>query len=182
MNVEKCAALASDFDALQELIENATQPVTLVTHSMGGPVALAFLNQQSVAWKAQHIKAFVPISPPFGGAVSTAMSMISGDNFGVSVMNPKTFRPIQASCASGPWLLPQPALWASSETVVKTAVSSYGARDWPRLFADSQRPVVLLVISDSCMHLVGHGCCRQPPALLTHPCGLHTYVTYVLTH
>ena len=51
-------------------------------------------------------------------------------------MNPKTFRPIQASCASGPWLLPQPALWASSETVVKTAVSSYGARDWPRLFAD----------------------------------------------
>lgn len=124
------------FDALRELIENATQPVTLVTHSMGGPVALAFLNRQPAAWKAQHIKAFVPISPPFGGAVSTAMSMISGDNFGVSVMNPRTFRPIQAACASGPWLLPQPALWASNETVVHTAGSSYGAEDWPRLLAD----------------------------------------------
>ena len=142
---------AGYFGALKELIEGLGAPATLVTHSMGGPVALEFLNQMTAGWKAAHVRSFVPISPPFGGAVSTAKSMISGDNLGAPVPQ-ATFRNVQAACASGPWLFPQPQLWAPGEALVTAGGGdggggggggssgggggTYGSADYARMFED----------------------------------------------
>jgi hypothetical protein len=44
----------------------------------GGPVALDFLNHMDASWKDQFLHAYVPISGPFAGAMSSLQAMISG--------------------------------------------------------------------------------------------------------
>ena len=104
---------ATYYAALQALLERAVarhhRPAVLVTHSMGGPVALDFLNRRDRAWKAAHVAHFVALSPPFGGALATLEAVVSGYTFGVPVLPHAVFRPVQATCASGPWLFPRSA-------------------------------------------------------------------------
>lgn len=99
----------------------------LVTHSMGGPVAHAFLTRMTSDWKTTFIKAFVPFSPPFGGAISTVMALVSGDTLGVPIVSHSLFHPIQSTCASGPWLFPQPTLWRENEIIL---TSNGGKKIW----------------------------------------------------
>lgn len=59
---------------LIELIEMAYNtsgglPANLVTHSMGGPTVLYFLNRRTREWKEKYIAAFIPIAGPFAGAL-----------------------------------------------------------------------------------------------------------------
>ena len=48
---------------------NQATPVIILTHSMGSPMMLYFLLQQSPAWKSRHIRALVTLSGPWGGTV-----------------------------------------------------------------------------------------------------------------
>jgi lysophospholipase-3 len=62
------------FVDLKALIEqthadNDGQPVIIIAHSMGGPMTLQFLNQQSQDWKDKYIKSMVTLSGAWGGSV-----------------------------------------------------------------------------------------------------------------
>ena len=70
---------------------------------MGGPVILDFLNSKSTIWKDNYIAAYIPLSPPFGGAVSSVLAGISGDKFGIPIVSDDIFLPIQRYSPSGPW-------------------------------------------------------------------------------
>ncbi len=123
----------SYYSRLRALVEetyalNGNAPVVLLTHSMGGPTALAFLQGMSPQWKATYVAGFVPMSPPFGGAMSTVKALVSGDTLGVPIVAHDLFHPIQSSCASGPWLFPQPALWPADAQVLLT--SNGGKTTW----------------------------------------------------
>ena len=122
----------SYFDRLRQLVEetrklNGQRRVVLVTHSMGGPTAYAFLRTMSAPWKATHIAALIALSPPFGGALSTMKALVSGDTLGIPLITHSLFHPIQSTCASGPWLFPQPALWPAHEVLITSAAPSANA-------------------------------------------------------
>jgi S-formylglutathione hydrolase FrmB len=113
------------YQKLKGLIEqtyaaNSNQRVNIVTHSMGGPVALHFLHQQTKEWKDTYVSSFIPMSPPFGGSINTVRAMISGDNFDAPIVKESIFWPVQSTCASGPWLFPQTSLWGENEVIVQT--------------------------------------------------------------
>ena len=57
---------------------NNNTAVSLVTHSMGGPVALYFLNRQSQAWKDKYIHSLVTLAGGWGGAAKLLRLMASG--------------------------------------------------------------------------------------------------------
>lgn len=62
------------FVAFKSLVEetytmNGNAPVLLIAHSMGGPLTLVFLQQQTQAWKDKHIRALVTLSGAWGGSV-----------------------------------------------------------------------------------------------------------------
>ena len=45
---------------IEEMYAERSQKVTIVAHSMGGPVALYFLNEVvDQAWKDKHVNAFM---------------------------------------------------------------------------------------------------------------------------
>ena len=76
------------FAKLKHLVEKAYKnnqniPVTLLGHSMGGRMALVFLQMQTQEWKDKHIKSFVSLATPWGGSFRTIKMFISGDDLGV---------------------------------------------------------------------------------------------------
>jgi len=46
------------------------------------------------------------------------------------------FHPIQSTCASGPWLFPQPSLWPSNEVLVTTNNAVYTSANYTQLTSD----------------------------------------------
>ena len=137
------------YQNLTSLIEssyllNDNTPVTLITHSMGGPIILDYLQKSNEKtygiddnWKSKYLHAYVPLSSPFGGALSSLEGMISGDNFGLP-LPADYFRNIQANCPSGLYLLPRlkPGLWNSQEVLVSTPSKNYTAGTLKDAFED----------------------------------------------
>jgi len=139
--VHGSASNTSYFNRLKNLVEetyllNQNQRVVLISHSMGGPVALSFLQQQTDKWKSTYVAGFMPLSPPFGGAVSTVLALVSGDTLGVPIVSHSIFHPIQSTCASGPWLFPQPSLWKEDEVLVTSPDAKYTSSNYTQLTAD----------------------------------------------
>lgn len=58
--------------------ENGHQPVILLGHSMGNLYIHRLLTHQSQNWKDKHIKSFISLSGPWGGAVKSVRLEISG--------------------------------------------------------------------------------------------------------
>ena len=78
------AAPGGYYDRLAQLIESTViangATAHLITHSMGGPIALAFLQSRDAAWLKSNIATYVPLSPPFGGVPSIFRTFVSGDD------------------------------------------------------------------------------------------------------
>ena len=74
------------FDAMKTLIEtmydeNSQQKVTLVVHSMGGPVSHYFLTRFSKInqyWKDKYIHAYITLAGAWSGGNSALQALISG--------------------------------------------------------------------------------------------------------
>ncbi|XP_018644328.1 phosphatidylcholine-sterol acyltransferase (lecithin-cholesterol acyltransferase)/ Phospholipase A [Schistosoma mansoni] len=129
------------FDKLKALIEetyeNAKQrPVVLLPHSMGCLYAQWFLKKCEIPWKKKYIKSLVFSSCPFGGSVKTVKVEASGDNFGVFLRSPLSFRHVQRSMPSLTFLFPDSRLWPSSEPLIITPTTNYSSADYERFFKD----------------------------------------------
>lgn len=62
------------FNKLKDLIEetydnNNQTAVTLLAHSMGGPMTLVFLQRQSQKWKDKYINCLITLAAVWGGSV-----------------------------------------------------------------------------------------------------------------
>ncbi|XP_019864310.1 PREDICTED: group XV phospholipase A2-like isoform X1 [Amphimedon queenslandica] len=130
------------YEALHQLIEdsynrNGQTPVTLVAHSLGGPVSLYFLSKYvSSDWKASRIKQFVSLSGVFGGTLKIILELISGDEQNIIRARPLVLREALRSFPSSVFLLPSPALWGEDEAIVVQPKRNYTSRDYEELFTD----------------------------------------------
>ena len=106
-------------------MNNGQKKVTLVGHSMGGPVTLYFLTRVvSQVWKDRYVNAFVPLSGAWGGSNSVLQYQISGMDLSTSI-DPcppaqniiifssfvSNLRSALRSLESMSWMLPEPSLW-----------------------------------------------------------------------
>ena len=98
------------YDKVKKLVEqtfsrNGNRSVHFVTHSLGGPTVLGFLNSMTQPWKDTYIASFAPISGPFGGSVAQANAFVAGDTLGVPLIPHDYLRPIQITAASGSFMM-----------------------------------------------------------------------------
>ena len=131
------------YEHLYSLIEetyliNNRAPVTLLAHSMGGPVSLFFLSKVAPAdWKASRIKQYITLSGVFAGCVDPLKAIISGDNEGIVTASPLVIRELQRSCGSEVFLLPFPSsLWTKDDVLVVQPERNYSIYDLEALFTD----------------------------------------------
>jgi len=123
---------------LKQLIESAVvrtgEKAVIVSHSMGGLQTLHFLTQQTQAWKDEHIREWVAISAPYGGANKELRDFVSGDNQGLPVKS-LTIRVTQRTSQTNVWLLPVPR-WHDNTPIVTTPSRNYSAQDYTSFFRD----------------------------------------------
>lgn len=136
------------FTDLQKLIEemytdSGNKKVTVLTHSMGGPMSLYFLTKfVSAEWKETYIKQYITLSAVWGGAAKSARAIVSGDNEDIFIDKPIWGRASQRTYQSTVWLLPPPGdLWTSEDVIVSHNGKNYSAFDYKQLFEDIQYPI-----------------------------------------
>lgn len=126
---------------LKDLIEKATtsnkgKPVILLSHSLGGLFALQLLNRNSKSWLQRHIKHFIALSAPWGGAVNEVLTLASGNALGVPLVDPLIVRGEQRSSESNLWLLPSPKVFDNEKPLVISPSANYTAHDIAQFLND----------------------------------------------
>ena len=135
------------YSGLKNLVEemyaaNNMTRVTLVAHSMGGPVSLYFLNNiVNQTWKDTYIHAYVPVAAAWDGAVAALEVILSGTvdkNFLVNLFLLKSSwrkgtRDVVRSFQSVFWLLPSEQIFGNA-ILVQVGTRKYTANDFRDLF------------------------------------------------
>ncbi|XP_054282894.1 phospholipase A2 group XV-like [Macrosteles quadrilineatus] len=134
------------FVKLKALVEetyktNNNTPVVLLAHSMGGPMSLYFLHQQSQKWKDQYIRAMITLSGAWGGSVKAIKVYAVGDDLGVYVLRQSVLRNMQITAPSLAWLLPSSLFWKPNEVLVETYERNYTWSDMKDFFQDIEYEV-----------------------------------------
>ena len=130
--------------------ESHNTKVTLVVHSMGGPVTLYFLNNVvDQAWKDKYIHAFVPLAGAWSGGNKALQALISGLSLNIiKIKIPKTITKDISRTLPGVFLmLPNATVW-KDQVLVKTAARNYTANDYEALFRDMGYPLGFTMYSN----------------------------------
>ena len=127
---------------LKHLVEtmyqhNNNTKVTLVVHSMGGPVSLYFLTKVvDQTWKDQHIHSYITLAGAWDGANSGIGMLMSG----LPVVSNKYFSAsLYRTFSSLFYLLPRTSIW-NDTVLVSTPTQNYTANDYKQLFTDAGYP------------------------------------------
>ncbi|XP_018043757.1 PREDICTED: group XV phospholipase A2-like [Atta colombica] len=118
------------FTKLKTLVEetyimNNNTPVTLLVHSMGGPMTLIMLQRQSQKWKDKYINAFITLSAVWAGSVKAIKVFAIGDDLGAYFLRESVLRDEQITSPSLGWLLPSKLLWKDTEILVQSDQKNY---------------------------------------------------------
>ncbi|XP_029156457.1 group XV phospholipase A2-like [Nylanderia fulva] len=129
------------FVKLKILIEetyamNNNTPVTLLAHSMGGPMTLIMLQRQSQKWKDKFINSFITLSAVWGGSVKAIKVFAIGDDLGAYFLRESVLRDEQITSPSLGWLLPSKLFWKETEILIQSDLKNYTLNNLQQYFID----------------------------------------------
>lgn len=128
------------FDKLKSLVERTTETnakkAVIVTHSLGGPTALSFMQVMGPEWVRKHVAAFVPLSAPWIGGAAMALTEIGGDNLDEPIPH-DYLMPVQRESESGVFIMPYNTTegWGS-DPMVTTPTKTYNVDELPEMMQD----------------------------------------------
>lgn len=129
------------FAKLKNLVEetyaiNNNTPVTLLAHSMGGPMTLIMLQRQSQKWKAKYINSFITLSAVWAGSVKAIKVFAIGDDLGTYFLRESILRNEQITSPSLGWLLPSKLFWKETEILIQSDLKNYTLNNLQQYFID----------------------------------------------
>jgi len=142
--------------SLKNLVEKAYnvsggRKVTFITHSMGGPTSVYFLNQQTQDWKDKYIGNLIAIAGPWSGAPSAVKAIVSGNNFGLEILgfsflNRDTIAQIARQAGGVNFLTPDNEFWGNQIFVTnKQTGATYNPSTFVQLYNDLQTPITATI-------------------------------------
>lgn len=134
------------FIDLKKLVEdtyeaNQQTPVTFISHSMGSPMTLVFLQQQSEEWKAKYVKRQISLAGAWAGTIKALKVFAMGDDLQSIFLNGKILKEEQITNPSTAWLLPSPLFWKSTEILIDTPKRVYTTSQIQEFFNDIDYPI-----------------------------------------
>lgn len=129
------------FAKLKTLVEetyamNNNTPVTLLAHSMGGPMTLIMLQRQSQKWKDKFINSFITLSAVWAGSVKAIKVFAIGDDLGAYFLRESVLRNEQITSPSLGWLLPSKLFWKETEILIQSDLKNYTLNNLQQYFID----------------------------------------------
>lgn len=130
---------------MKMLVEEAYQingktPVTLIAHSMGGPMVLNFLHQQSQRWKDKYIRRLISLAGAWGGSIKSMKVYAMGDNLNSDFVSNAAIRALEITTPSLAWLMPSPLVFKPQTVLARTNTRSYTMEDLEDFFHDIDCP------------------------------------------
>ncbi len=121
--------------------QNDNTKVTVVAHSVGGPVSLYFLNSGVVTqkWKDTYIASYIPIAGAWTRINTAIVDIITGSLNLLQQFSLKVLRSLFRSWPGSYWFLPHESVWNKTVLVV-TPSQNYTAYDYKQLFTDAGYP------------------------------------------
>lgn len=101
------------------------QRVTLLVHSMGGPMSLVFLQRQTKAWKDKYIARLISLAGAWAGSAKAIKVFAIGDDLGSFALSGSVLKAEQITSPSLAWLMPSPHFWKPNEVLVSTDQRTY---------------------------------------------------------
>jgi len=139
---------------LKKLVEdtydlNNDEPITFIAHSMGAPMLMIFLQQQSDTWKDKYVARMITIAGAYGGSAKAVKVFAVGDDLGAFALRGAWMREEQISMPSLAFLLPFPAFWKPNEVLVKTKTRTYTYGQLKEFFYDLGYPIGWEMLQDN---------------------------------
>lgn len=133
------------FAKLKELVEetyimNNNTPVTLLAHSMGGPMSLIMLQRQTQKWKDKYVNSLITLSAVWAGSIKAIKVFAIGDDLGAYFLRESVLRNEQITSPSLGWLLPSKLFWKDTEILVQSDKKNYTLNDLQQYFIDIDVP------------------------------------------
>ena len=123
--------------------DNDNTRVTIVVHSMGGPVSLYFLNNiVSQQWKDMYIHSYIPLSGAWSGGNGILSNLLTGPlepNFIERIVGIEESRDLFRTFPSLYLLFPRASVW-NDTVLITTPTRNYTANDYQELFDDAGYP------------------------------------------
>uniref|UniRef100_A0A1I8P7E8 Group XV phospholipase A2 n=1 Tax=Stomoxys calcitrans TaxID=35570 RepID=A0A1I8P7E8_STOCA len=116
--------------------ENSKTPVTFITHSMGSPMTLVFLQQQTEEWKTKYVERQISLAGAWAGSIKALKVFAMGDDLDSFFLSGKILKDEQITNPSTAWLLPSPLFWKSNDILVKTPSRVYTMAQLEQYFDD----------------------------------------------
>lgn len=115
---------------LKELVEETYQSqgskkVMLVSHSMGGNYALAFLRTVDQDWKDKHLAGWISVGTVFGGSILSLTGVAAGWNEHVVTVPNELFKTVQRTWETMWWLAPRLEAWDPDEVLITSPSHNY---------------------------------------------------------
>lgn len=115
---------------MKQLVEdtyelNGQQRITLLVHSMGGPMSLVFLQKQTKVWKDKYIARMISLAGAWAGSAKAVKVFAMGDDLGSFALSGSVLKAEQITSPSLAWLLPSPYFWKPDEILVNTPNKVY---------------------------------------------------------
>ncbi|KAL9958912.1 hypothetical protein ACROYT_G035987 [Oculina patagonica] len=136
------------FTKLKKLIKdtysaNGNKKITLMSHSLGCPYSLVFLNKQTKEWKDKYILQWITLSGVWGGTAEQVSLYSSGNTLGIPkfLVSPLKVRGEQRTDTSNIYLLPSRELWSADEVLAKTPERTYTVNNYDDFFKDIGFPL-----------------------------------------
>ncbi|XP_071575046.1 lysosomal phospholipase A and acyltransferase isoform X2 [Temnothorax nylanderi] len=129
------------FAKLKDLVEetytmNNNAPVTLLAHSMGGPMTFIMLQRQSQKWKDKYINSLITLSAVWAGSVKAIKVFAIGDDLGAYFLRESVLRDEQITSPSLGWLLPSKLFWKDTEILIQSDQKNYTLNNLQEYFID----------------------------------------------
>ncbi|XP_011207799.1 phospholipase A2 group XV [Bactrocera dorsalis] len=129
------------FIDLKKLVEdsyerNSKSPVTFISHSMGSPMTLVFLHQQTTEWRKKYVKRQISLAGAWAGSMKALKVFAMGDDLDSFLLSGKILKEEQITNPSTAWLLPSPLFWRPSEVLVETPSRVYTMSQMKQYFDD----------------------------------------------
>ena len=124
--------------------DNNNTKVTIVVHSMGGPVSLYFFNNiVTQEWKNTYIHSYITLAGAWSGGNDIIRNLLSGPNDNSLLqtrVGNEELRSLYRTFPSFYLLLPRASVW-NNTVLVSTPTRNYTASDYQQLFNDIGYPL-----------------------------------------
>jgi len=126
---------------LESIFVKSNKKIILLSHSLGCPTTIYFLNVMGPQWSNKYIEKFVAFAPAWGGSIKTMKPILYGDNEGIPMTKDHDFNDAEKVMGGIMMCMPSPLIYKDDEIVVVEksdgSKQSYTSSQLPELFVKS---------------------------------------------